>query len=80
MVKGRRRVVCETTWQVIKILFEGQARKADANLLLTKIYNNVFKHIDMEKIIPLFQFNRRKGVVSLQEEVKNQEDEEMIAK
>ena len=34
----------------------------------------------MDKIIPLFQFNRRKGVVSLQEEVKNQEDEDIQAK
>ena len=54
LIKGRRRVVCEATWQVIKILFEGQARKADANLLLTKVYTKVFKSIDMDKILPLF--------------------------
>jgi hypothetical protein len=38
MVNGRRKCTCEATWQVIKILFEGQARKADANLLKIKIF------------------------------------------
>jgi hypothetical protein len=59
MVNGRRKCTCEATWQVIKILFEGQARKADANLLKIKIFTTIYSELDFDRIIPLFKLNRK---------------------
>ena len=61
MENGRRKCTDEATWQVIKILFEGQARKADANLLKTKIFTGIYSSLNFDKIIPFFSKNRKVG-------------------